>query len=478
MIRDFINNHQFALKWLGIAFLIKLGLFVYFAINFYKNTPADLVSNFIFIYSGDTTGYYEPMDSFVNGTGYDSFCRMPGMLPIYYVLRLIFSAMWAKTWMIVLQFVTSTVSVYVLALIAKTVFKKDRVFYITFFLYAFSSFVSIWDHKGYADSFSTSFLIYSFYFLLISKSRRQNSNLLISSLFITWAVFIRPIVGIAIPLFVLFYLFDLKNLKQTFKTCFLFSLPIVFFLFLWAQRNYAQTGKIILLQGPLSECFPGLTPELLSIRDLVVSWGGDTQPWAKGSDGEWFFQKKTAAAEPESKGIYTAAYNLDSLIKLREIFLLTFKDSLPPAQKLDYKNYVNNKTKIYVESYRQEHAFKYYFLNKFVLVKRFVFPSRLDGLPFPKLSEMSLLQKMIKGGYLILLLLVSVFGLLGSFIAFYRKSFLPVIPLAFILILSVGMGYVEQRYFVPVYSFFVILSAVTVDWATTFSRNRRSQSKP
>lgn len=464
MIKGFANKHRFAIKWLGIAFAIKLVMFIYFAINFYKNTPADLVSNFIFIYSGDTTGYYEPMDSFVNGHGYDSYCRMPGMLPIYYVLSLFFSAMWAKTFMIVLQFITSTISVYVLALVAKMVFKKDRIFYITFFLYALSSFVTIWDHKGYADSFSTTFLIFSFYYLLRSKDKSRYTSLLLSGIFITWAVFIRPIVGIVIPIYVLFYLFDLKNIKQTITSGLVFSLPVVLFLFLWAQRNYSQTGRIIILQGPLSECFPGLTPELLSIRDLIVSWGGDTQPWAKGSDGEWFLSKKGAAAEPESKNIYTKAYNLDSLIKLREFFNLTFADSIPDADRNAFKNYVNTKTKLYVDSYRDEHGAKYHFTNKLLLIKRFMFPSRLDGLPFPKLSEMSLVQKAIKGGYLLLLLLVSVFGMIGTVISLSRKIFLPVLPWAFILILSVGMGYVEQRYYIPVYTFFVILSAVALDY--------------
>jgi hypothetical protein len=163
MIKRFYTKHRYAFKWFFMALTIKGCLFLLFALNFIQNWPAKWITNSIFIASGDTIGYYEPVEAFANGYGYNTFCRMPGLLPIYAPLYFLFGGIWGKTLVIVLQFLLSSLSVYFLARTAELIFNNNRIFYISFFLYAFSSFVSIWDHYGYSDSFSTSLLIFSFY---------------------------------------------------------------------------------------------------------------------------------------------------------------------------------------------------------------------------------------------------------------------------------------------------------------------------
>jgi len=97
-------------------------MFILIALLYYQNWPKDSIVNYLFIVSGDTDGYYDPIESFVQSGDYSSFCRMPGLLPIYAPLYYLFGAMWGKTLVIILQFIVSTISVYLLAQTAAYVF--------------------------------------------------------------------------------------------------------------------------------------------------------------------------------------------------------------------------------------------------------------------------------------------------------------------------------------------------------------------
>jgi hypothetical protein len=459
----FIERHRFGIKWISIALLIKSVLFVFFASCFYKYWPKHWVDG-IFNASGDTSVYYGAVESFSNGKGYDTYCRMPGLLPIYYPIRLFFDVSFTKQIIIILQFLASSVSVYVLAKTAKLIFNSHRIFLITFFLYAFSSFVSIWDHVGYADSFGTSFLIYSIYLLVLYKIKPDWKLVLFSGCFMIWSVFFRPVHGVIIPFAVFIFLLKRGDLVGFFKMSFLFAVPIVLFLGIWTYSNYSKHKKVIVLQGDLSDCFSGLTQDLLSIRDLIVAWGGDSQPWAKNSEGEWFFgTNKDKQAEPSGKGIYTSAYNLDSLITLRNAYSIVHNDSTPQYIKDSIRPGIVSACERYIASYKKEHFFNYYFLNKLKLLKKFLIPNRLDDLPLPSSDKMNFIQKAVKGGYFLLLIFINVFGLIGSLTILKRKIYFPLVPFVLLFTLCIGMGLIEQRYLVPVYGFFVITTSYLLD---------------
>jgi hypothetical protein len=453
-----------AAKWIGIAFLIKIPLFVFFAVQFRHHWPAEKIINGLFVESGDTSGYYDPAENFVQGLGYSSHCRMPGILPIYAMLRLFLDIAWTKTLIIILQFLLSTVSVYVLARISKMLFNSDLVFKIVFYLYAVSSFVSIWDHVGYADSFATTFLIYALYLLLKFRENKKTSLLLASGFFLAWSVFFRPVHGFLVPLLALIYLLDRNNLAASLKNFIIYALPLGFFLTVWTIKNYRETKTIIVLQGTMHKCFPGITEELTAVNKLIMAWGGDIQPWAKASAGEWFFDihQHNSGTELVEKDQTTSAYTYDSLVNLRNIYYRLQTATLTAEEKNELKNYIIAKGELYAASYQTEKPVRYYFLNRLRLIKLLVFRPRLDNLPFPKLSEMAFYHKMIKGGYFILLLLVSALGIIGSLTALRKKVLLAIVPLIFIILLAALLRYAEQRYLVPVYPFLLIFTAYLI----------------
>ncbi len=466
--------NKYNLKWILIAFAIKIPLFIYFAIQFKQNWPAHLVENNLFVYSGDTWGYYDPCENFVNGMGYTSYCRMPGLLPIYFLFRPFLNITWTKTCIIILQFIASTLSVYILARIAFILSKHNHlVFKLTFFIYAISSFVSIWSHVGYSDSFGVSFLIFSFYFLLKFKDQYKINYLILSSVFITWSVFFRPIHGVCIPVFIVIYLFDYKKIGLSIKHTIIFTIPLIISLSVWTVKNYQQTNKIIILQGPLSECFPSISDQLLAIRKLIACWGDDVQPWAKDTAGEWFFSKKMMESKnnPSHNNIYTKDYNLDSLITLRKKYFLSIDDSIEINERQELKQYVIDKSNLYVESYKKEFPIRAGIINKLILLKQLLIPNRLDDLPFPKFNEMNILQKTIKLGYYSLLILINTIGFVVGIFFLFKKNYLVIIPISLITVLIIGFGIVEQRYLLPTYPFFVILTSFFVSTVVSKLKN-------
>lgn len=479
MITAYYNQHRHAFKWIGIALLIKLVLFILFAVNFLQNWPAHFIINHFFIGSGDTAGYYEPVEAFAKGLGYTSYCRMPGLLPIYGPLYFLFGEAWGKTGVILVQFLFSATSVYFLARAAELIFKSRRIFLITFFLYAGSSFVSIWDHYGLSDSFSTSFLVLGFYFFAAYLNSARSRDLILSGFWITWSIFFRPINGIIFPCLLLIFLIQYRSqLLQFIKGACLFLLPCILAIALWTTHNYVFHKKLIMLQGSFSDCYGQVLPEEhLAIRELVIAWGGDYQEWSKGTEADWFFSKKGnyRAKNPFTETIFTSRYTLDSLLWLKVNYdSLRGPVRLPEAKRDSIKTQMIAAAGRYTTAYRTERPFRFYVLNRLKFLQRFTFPARLNDLPFPELSKMALYQKVLKLGYLLLLNLVSLTGLIGTVMMFRRRNIYGIIPISMIVIVAGVLGFVEQRYLVPAYPFLCIFSAVFVSWL--WSRFRRNKN--
>ena len=133
------------LKWMLLAFIIRGAMMLFFSFEFQNNWTPDLLHSGFVVLHNDTPGYFVPMESFIEGNGYGSTCRMPGLLPVYATLRLFFSPNISEILLVFIQFIASVIGVYLLAKTAYLLKKSQVLFVITFFVAAFSSFISIWD---------------------------------------------------------------------------------------------------------------------------------------------------------------------------------------------------------------------------------------------------------------------------------------------------------------------------------------------
>src|SRR5208283_4201159 len=107
------------------------------------------------------------------------------------------------------QLAFSSLSVYLLALTSMNLFNKVQPFYFVFYLYAISSFASLFDSLLLSESLATSFLIIAVYFFFLYfrgfstpapgfsgravAPGHAKKDIFFSGLFLTWVVFLRPV---------------------------------------------------------------------------------------------------------------------------------------------------------------------------------------------------------------------------------------------------------------------------------------------
>ena len=157
-------------KWfVFIAILLRGPLWLYFGhwVNVHLPEDQKIYSHFV---RDDYMFFFDPVDTYFR-TGTFSYShnipftgRMPGYSIIYMLFRFLFSQKAAAFCVVGLQFLLSSVSVYVLALTSSKIFESKRAFYITFCLYVLAVFPGFFDFIIVAESFSVSALIFTLFF--------------------------------------------------------------------------------------------------------------------------------------------------------------------------------------------------------------------------------------------------------------------------------------------------------------------------
>jgi hypothetical protein len=142
-----------------------------------------------------------------------------------------------------------------------------------------------------------------------------------------------------------------------------------------------------------------------------------------------------------------------------------FYYELEGTQKDSLGNEILSRARKYKQVYAHEHPSDFYILNRFRLMKQFLFPARIDNIPGPAFAQMNFIQKGMKIGSFALLLMVNVLALV-LFIPVILKDLKGrwwlVSSWALFVVLGGVLGFIEQRYLVPCYFFFTIIVAVGI----------------
>lgn len=443
---------------------MKVIFFIFFTLYRSAEWPADETVKGIALISGDSPQYYKPLESLMQGEGYQSLCRMPGLLPFYAPLRLVMSEENTKVSIVFIQLLFDVFASLMLAITAARVFGSDRVFRWVAVVYGLSTFVSIRSHYLLSDSFNTSMLIISFYFLGKHILYHQKKDVLLAGVFMVWSLFFRPVVVLAYPCAVLlFFFYHQKKLLPTLKSSLFFVAPTIVALSLWTIRNISSYDRPIILIASANECMNKFTPQQEAVRHLIITMGEDFQPWSAGSGAEWFLQKDKNYKEqhPFSANDFASTYTIDSLILLKENYM-QFK-SLAPDDSMRTKlgERILTSANAYAAAYKSEHAVNYWVINRIRFIRMFLFPNRLDDLPLPAVQSMNILQKGAKAAsYFLLLGLHALAGIAMLYFLFKKKwkwFVWGLLPFAFVVVLGY-LGYIEQRYLTVAYPFMVMLA--------------------
>jgi len=439
--------------------VFKCLLFSYLFFQYTNYWQAGYVEG-IAVHAGDTSGYFVPAESLAQGAGYTSVCRMPAFVPIYSWFSALFNPYAAYQFVVVLQFLLGVCSVVWVARIAGYLAQNKRAYYMAGIIYASSLLIAVWDPMLLSDSFGNSFLIFAFY-LAIRFTNEMNWKLVFwASFFLTWSIFFRQIHILLIPVV---YFLMLKK-EVFFRLTLLFAAPILFAFGSWTAYNYSKMNRFIPLVDSFSSCYGYMPEELVAIRDLVIAWGEDCQPWVPNSASNYLIAKEGCTVSPLNERHYTMAYGAAEMKQLKEDYY-RFYYELQGARKDSLGNEIVSQAKKYKQFYAHEHPSDYYVLNRFRLMKQFLFPARIDNIPGPAFAQMNFIQKGVKIGSFVLLLFVNFLALV---------LFIPVILkdlkgrwwllsswILFVVLAGV-LGFIEQRYLVPCYFFFTIIVAVGI----------------
>ena len=492
----FTKSMRYMPKLIAWVIAIRLIIFSFYLIEYHQHYPRQVEAG-IFVITGDTDSYLLPIENLIDGKGYslkdqEPFLgRTPGFLPIYGPLYAIMGQSTARLLLTVLQFSISILSIFILGKISWLLFQSERIVFFTIITYALSPFVAGYDMLGYSESFASAFLIFAAYFFLRSYPSDIWQDGLLAGLFLSWAIFLRPIFGLWLPLFPLIYLIHFifyrkRSLIAAFTQKYIWSLGLVAVICFgaWIIRNQMVAHKFVPLIVPYSESYSTRTysPEKIHTWKLIVAWGGDIAPWIPQSEAQWFFAKEeTPAYNPFPDYIYTSTYNYDSLLSLRRDYWACFHEytqstltaEARQAQQQAYMNRVDS----FLDSYKSERAFYRYVVSPIRLFVHFVFPPpRAYGspIPFPAVDQMAGWQYMTKAGMIVYYYLIVAMGFGGLLIMLVRKMYKHLLFLTLlisIIAVSVLMGRIEHRFMVPMYFWFCMLAAFLIDYLIQF-RNR------
>lgn len=472
--------------WVVTAFLFKLA-FLLFKILSRTHTVIH-IDGFLGFADADANAYLTPIDNLVNNGNYVPDYRMPGYGAFYLPFLLLFSKGWACNFLIVAQTLISAFSVYILALIAKKIFKKNNAFYLAFFLYSMSCFTSCFDAFLLTESITVSFLIFSVYYFILYFEESKLTHLFLSGFFLTWATFCRPVF---LPLFFFFFIFLIVKTPRKIGGYVLFFSSFIICDSLWIWHNYRAYRIIAPLlnnqhtffnpiigsktNAPKEYFTNGLSPDtVVDIHALMEKYG---QAWGAPTIYELddiFFKDENnhlqlvdVNAVPQYS--YTSKFNRDSLQKLNRLVDTVDLQTITNMRKRQIAIFINDKIDNYISSLKKEKPFVYYVKAPLILLRRFVLTSGSQLLFDAPVTIRNPLKYALKILFALLYYGILITAVIGIFIMrkqlfnFRSFEFLIIgIVLYIILVHPLILRFCDWRYSVPAYPFILLCSVAGI----------------
>ena len=461
--------------WMLLALLVK-GTFFCFLL--YANN-VHTYAGFWGVTAADSHDYIAPIENLVAKGEYMPDHRMPGYGIIYLPLFLFFTKTVALNVLIMIQCFAAAVSVYLLAMIAKYLFQSDKYFYLVYYLFLTNIYLNFYDHLLLTESFTCSFLIIAVYFFIRALLEKKNVFYFLSGIFLTDVVFLRPVF---FPLFFLFLFVlvweYLPRLKKTAYPLLFFLIPFFISESMWVLHNYKKHNRIQLLMDAF---LPGELNEnyYRPCLEFCQSWGGNYIWWKEGTPIRWFgvgvidndsslislIQKEKIKIP---KTIYTSKFNEDSLVKLRSLISeIKKEENISPwsSQRIKNENLIKSTLDTYSQSIKKENPFVYYIKSRINYCKYFFLTTRSNN---PFAIYKNIIANMLKRLELFNYLFILITGMIGIILltkACQRNLLLLIaigIPIYTMVIHPIVLRLIENRYFMPAYSFLILSSAYCI----------------
>lgn len=452
-------------KWIFFAIAFVLNIIYWWIFN-RDNNPGH---GFYFL-KGDAIEYMEACENLFNkGFFYydhagikDYTNRMPGMAVVYLPLRFFFSRHLTLSLFILFQLLYSAIAKYYLARIAEKIFKRESLFYWVFVLAAVETYLTNYNSFLYTESLAISSLILSVYFFLKANEGQQLKYFFMSGLFLAWLIFLRPYMGVLLPVFMLQLLYAYRI--QAVKMAFIFLLPFSTSDSAWTLRNYHLTGKFVPLMKSALALEP-VAPNCIDSRSRIIrDFGFHWVWWDRPNETVWFLSdeelKELHFARPGDElipqRIFNGGLTIDSLKIARDQVWCYQSAGMTDSAKEKCNQTAIRIFNKFEQAFKKERPFEYSIGSRLRLAGRFLnqpLGGPLKSIAYPFNVVAIFLDSVIN--YFVIL-----FGFIGVFI-YLRKgpgvlSCILFIPL-YILVLFPGFYKVDElRYLTLAYPFLLL----------------------
>lgn len=466
--KTFLKNPNSPAFWLMLGLIFKGALFLGVILDHpYHDIPGIFGATM-----GDDSSYINPIDNLLHHGTYSPDFRMPGYGIVYLLFRLFWTQAGACNALVIIQIILASASVYYLALTAKNIFKKDGIFYLTFYLFLVCSFSNFYDAYIGSESLCTSILIFAIYLFTKYTQQQKSKYLFFTGALATWAMFIRPVFGGVVILCSLVIIYQ-KGAGFVTKIKYILLFLILFLICegAWIYRNFETHKKWVPFNSTGTPFYPyAVNGYQQSLFEFVQSWGGVSSFIQKPSDLDWFdyyYPNMPPILRYDSlpDNIYTSAYNKDSLVMLKRMIIALRNPTIDTAMASVYQHKLKTKLKTYRLSFQKEKPFTYYIKAPLKMLgillygpETRIYLERGKSVPF--------LGKLIVGFNNFIYLILTLSGIIGLIklipYGLKQRSFLliiPLVPLYTILVHSFIFRLQFNRYLMPAYPFLIICSA-------------------
>lgn len=491
----FLRDSSKYIFWISIAFIVKALIPFLLLLLGHRSDPHLLSFGFI----GDSPSYTDPIENLLSNGQYAPDLRMPGYGAIYYLLRLLFSYNFTYNTIIIIQLITSSLSVYCIALLSQMVIKSRSAFYLTFYFFLVSSYSNYYDICLMTEPFCSAFLIFGTWYFALYFEKHKVKHLFFSGLFLTWALFLRPVYASILFIYgFIFLIYAIKNKMHFVKPLFIYGLTFIIVDGAWIIRNYNVHHQFVPLTRYVHYPYVG-DSYMEHTLEFVQSWGGAADLPDPHSAITWFggilFPGEKEVKEYDSipDYIYTSKFNKDSLYQLRSkvrafialqkpavdsfykstdsnwfkafaILYHPLKPVSPAAAAL--QNSIDEQFDRYKNSIKEEKPFLYNVKSRISLLKKFLFENNAQ---YFKRGQIPGLGKFMVVFYYYSYLFLLFFGIIGivsicwkALIGNIQLLLLCIIPGYDIIIHPLVVKLADNRYLLPVWPFIIVCATYTV----------------
>jgi hypothetical protein len=479
LINKYIQPNQKYI-WIPLAFIFKMLLSLYLLHSILLNS--DQITQTYAMVAGDTFSYFGAFDNLISKGEYDPFYRMPGVGFIYYLFRLLFSQQISHAFFVLFQIVFDSIACYFLSKLAYQLTKSKLFFVITFILSVSNSYFSVFNIWLLSESLCTSSLILSVYFFYqaILHKHQKEKSILLCGLFISWAIFCRPIyVPVLLFYFILFtfYLYK-KNIKLLSRYLLIFISPFLLFDAIWVYAGYQHSHKLFFLQhssyqtskenNKNTEAYMR-EPWKIALVQFVTSFGGDVVDWNPDAEITWFNANIQFKQSKECKlpgYAFTDYYNQDSLVLVKRNIEIIYDSLTKNPVRDSLKATTEQSLTRFTQNFKKQKPFHYHVLSRLIILKKFLFHQPTYNLYSKPFNELNKINKTIKLLFF-LMYYIYLFGFFMSLIyLLINKKILLFLPVLLLVFFGIGiypfLRFCEYRYIVPVIPFLLFLSSYTI----------------